>query len=94
MSNDLAQAPAAFTGASQAFQRTRFDWLLMESNLCVRSRASLKRAEDIEKAMGLLESKGWVQRMPEDSGAIGGRPSARYALHPALRNDDRLVIIF
>ena len=60
----------------------------------VRSRASLKRAEDIEKAMGVLEAKGGVQRMPEGSGGIGGRPSARYALHPALRNDDRLIAVF
>ena len=46
--------------------------------------AGLGTPETVRKAADLLADYGWLKRETVATGAAGGRPSERYALHPEL----------
>jgi putative DNA primase/helicase len=52
--------------------------------IAVKHWAGLGTPDAVRKAADLLADYGWLEREATPSGATGGRPSERYALHPAL----------
>ena len=52
--------------------------------IAVKHWAGLGTPDAVRKAADLLADYGWLEREATPSGTTGGRPSERYALHPAL----------
>lgn len=52
--------------------------------IAVKHWAGLGTPDAVRKAADMLADYGWLEREATPSGATGGRPSERYALHPAL----------
>lgn len=51
--------------------------------------SGLSTTEEVDKAVGLLEEKGWVQTVEVPSGTQGGRPSTQVWINPALLSDPK-----
>ncbi len=51
--------------------------------------SGLTAAEDVEKAVGLLEDRGWVKTVEVPSGDKGGRPTVHVYIHPDLQQGEK-----
>ncbi len=52
--------------------------------------SGLGTVEEVERAIGLLEEKGWVQTVEVPTGSKGGRPSTQVWINPELLPDPQL----
>ena len=57
--------------------------------VAVKHWAGLGTPDAVRKAADLLADYGWLEREATPSGAAGGRPSARYVVHPMLLKGGR-----
>jgi hypothetical protein len=90
-----ARAAYNFMGADPQLDNARrvLGWLRAQRRASVSQRqvhaahqSRLPRAEDVEGVLHVLEAHGWLRLIPAAVGLRGGRPSTRYAVHPALQN--------
>lgn len=55
--------------------------------VAVKGWSTLDNVEDISKAVGILEDRGWVKVVTVPPGPKGGRPSELVWINPAIRDD-------
>jgi putative DNA primase/helicase len=49
--------------------------------------AGLDSTEAVQRALSILEDRGWVKSVESPAGPLGGQPTTRYWINPALRPD-------
>ena len=89
-----AQAAYAVMGADPLVDGAQhvLDWIRSQGFEVVSQRQihaahqrRFARAEEVAGVLHLLEAHGWLRLLPTVIGEKGGRPSTRYAVHPAIQ---------